>query len=588
MKIEIIREIPDDEGVRASWNGLVRQMEQPEIFYTYEWARAVQSAYAQTLPPLLVCGYQGNELAGVVALTQHTDGRSVSFLTRTTGDYCDFVSRPELRSEFVRATLGALRRIGICNIWLANLPALSATSRCLPKLLGQAGFYYFSHDAYRCARVDTVEPVPTEAGSQELQRKQNIRRKMKKLEPLVLKHLAPDGVQEFLPQFALQHVSRFLAHGQLSNLIQPERRAFLRDLAYELGRTGWLKFTQLESAGVPVASNYGFQFEGHWFWYQPTFDWNYAKQLPGLCLLTKIVEEANRDSTVTLVDLGLGEEEYKTRMATGHWQTRQVTASRSILSCAYRGAVYLLAKTVKRSARAERLARKVSVAMADMESQLAIRGAAAIVPISKSLAQRAAHHTRLCFFEWPDDPRPRDESGELFLRPVDLELLSSAAMRLAKDNDALTYLCRAAQRLRSGTSRAFALTSGGCEFLHFCWTTQFEGFALSEIQHCLRAPGPASELIYDCWTPLRHREKGYYIKAVSLLGSKLRGEGTPAWIFSASTNVASMQGIEKAGFVKRFSISQWKIFGRALPVKLSSVKEAETQIVGPLLRAETT
>jgi len=52
-------------------------MEKPEVFYTCEWALAMQSAYQGALTPLLFLGYQGDDLVGVVSLATDAAEKSV-------------------------------------------------------------------------------------------------------------------------------------------------------------------------------------------------------------------------------------------------------------------------------------------------------------------------------------------------------------------------------------------------------------------------------------------------------------------------------------------------------------------------------
>src|SRR5690348_18198132 len=101
-------------------------MESPQVFYTWEWARAVTTGYSRT-KPLIITGHRDGELAGVLALASENDGRAASFLSATTADYCDFVSAPEDRAEFVQFAIDELRKVRISDIRLANLPADSAT-----------------------------------------------------------------------------------------------------------------------------------------------------------------------------------------------------------------------------------------------------------------------------------------------------------------------------------------------------------------------------------------------------------------------------------------------------------------------------
>ena len=119
---------------------LARSMEQSQVFFTYEWAVAVQRAYQESLHPMIFLAYdEQDSLCGVGALA--TDSSGASFLCATTGDYCDFLSSREDRTAFVTAVLGELSKQGIERVTLTNLPGRlgdahrSAPSRSNERLL---------------------------------------------------------------------------------------------------------------------------------------------------------------------------------------------------------------------------------------------------------------------------------------------------------------------------------------------------------------------------------------------------------------------------------------------------------------------
>ena len=69
LRLVLLKEIPEDASLRRQWNFLVERMEQPQVFYTDEWALAVQRAYHAALRPLLFLAYDEQEaLTGVAAL----------------------------------------------------------------------------------------------------------------------------------------------------------------------------------------------------------------------------------------------------------------------------------------------------------------------------------------------------------------------------------------------------------------------------------------------------------------------------------------------------------------------------------------
>ena len=154
LRIVLHREIPDDPRLHRQWNDLVLKMERPQVFYTYEWALAVQAAYRESIQPLLFLGYEGDRLAGVASLATDAAGENVSFLAATTGDYCDFLTQPSQRAEFVDAVFAELGKTKAGFLALANLPEDSATPAALRVAASGRGFHVYMRPAYLCAQVE--------------------------------------------------------------------------------------------------------------------------------------------------------------------------------------------------------------------------------------------------------------------------------------------------------------------------------------------------------------------------------------------------------------------------------------------------
>jgi CelD/BcsL family acetyltransferase involved in cellulose biosynthesis len=357
------REIPDDVALAHQWNELVMQMERPEVFYAYEWALAVSHAYRSSMTPLLVLAYEQDSLAGVVALATNNTRRETFFLGSTTSDYCDFVSPPERRLEFVDLVFEELRKLKMPALVVANLPADSATTHALAVAARKHGHVSFSRHAFRCAQVLLSSSTARQKVKESSVKRKALRsmlRGLGKSGPVGIDHLhSHDSLSKALPEFMLAHIGRFTATGRTSNLAQPERQAFLSELAELLSTRGWMTLTRLLVGDRPVAWNYGFQFAGSWFYYQPTFDSEWQQFSPGFCLLSKIVEAACDDPAIQLVDLGLGAEGYKQRFATAFRQTLDVTATTSAVRHVKEMVRYRAASAVKSSPRLEHCVRRL-------------------------------------------------------------------------------------------------------------------------------------------------------------------------------------------------------------------------------------
>jgi CelD/BcsL family acetyltransferase involved in cellulose biosynthesis len=310
----------------------VQRVEHPEVFFTWEWARAVEKAYGESLRPwLLVVENEDKSLAGIATLATDASQQHVSFLAATTADYCDLLSEPNLREEISEAVLAECAKMQ-ASVTLANLPADSGTVAALQRLARKNGYFLHARPAYECAQVRLKTAQERETVKAELRRKK-IRRLITVMEERFspqLQHLTSwHEIEPELPGFMQAHVARFAATGRISNLADPQRQKFLHELARLGSECGWLRLSRLRVGDKSVAWNYGFQFCGSWFWYQPTFVTELEEFSPGVYLLAKIIDEACDDPSIRVVDLGLGAEGYKERFANSNRRTLHVTLTRS-------------------------------------------------------------------------------------------------------------------------------------------------------------------------------------------------------------------------------------------------------------------
>ncbi len=363
MRIIVHREIPVDRRLRDQWNALVCQMDNPQVFYTCEWAMAVDRAYRSSMKPLLLLAYEGEVLAGVAALATDGSQEQAFFLAGNTADYCDFICQPERNPELVEAFFGELRKLQLPILRLANLPADSATSQTLKVAAGKHRYHTFSRPAYRCPQIALGSSAERQKLKREVSKRKTFRYCLKGLEKkgvVTMDHLKQgNAIEAGLPGFVEAHVARFVVAGRASNLASAERQAFLAELAELLSGPGWVVLSRLLVAGEAVAWNYGFEFAGCWFYYQPTFDARVRQFSPGFCLLTKMVEDACDRPEIKLLDLGLGEESYKNRFASSYRHTLHATLTTSSAAGLREKVRYHAASAVKSSPRLEQWVRRL-------------------------------------------------------------------------------------------------------------------------------------------------------------------------------------------------------------------------------------
>jgi len=363
LRIVLHREIPEDPDLLRQWNTVALQMERPEVFYTCEWALAVQSAYRISLKPLLFLGYEGDHLVGVASLATDAAEESISFLAATTADYCEFLARPGQRAEFAEAVFAELGKTETNFVMLASLPEDSLTPVALQAAAQKHGFHLYTRPACLCARVELGSTVQRQEMKDALVGKKKLRRYLRAMErdgPVTFQHLQSQAqIEAALPEFINAHVARFRAAQRISFLSTPERRFFLEELVRRFSGATVVTLSMLKVGDRPVAWNFGFQFHGSWFWYQPTFDTWQEENSPGQCLLSRIVIEACDMAGMKVVDLGLGAEGYKERFGNSTRQTLNLTATKSWRRHLGKIMRYRLAGVLKRSPKFESAIRHV-------------------------------------------------------------------------------------------------------------------------------------------------------------------------------------------------------------------------------------
>jgi len=501
-------------------------------------------------------------LVGIVAFARQKAALdAVVFLTGTTADYCDFLSEPGRRHEFVSAVFSELRQRRIEKVSLANLPADSSSVAALHDAASHSSYHIFSRPAYMCARVilgSTEERVAMKQLTASSTRVRRALVALQKQAPVVFRHDAQwEEIEPVLESFERAHVARFLISGRISNLARRERRVFLRELARSLSRSGWVTLSRMMVADVPVAWNYGFQFAGSWFWYQPTFSSSYEQFSPGSCLLANIVDTACDRPDIEVVDLGLGAEGYKDRFATSSRQTLHLVLHRAFPSYLQAAVRYHAAAVAQASPRMESWIRRTISAVTRISTRLR---ETRVPGLLWWLSQRIWHSLfafdEVLLFDWPQEAYVRQESKSLTLRPIDSDLLGAAGIHYAEDPSTEAYLLRSAQRFRSEHDRGFALVTADGTPVHFCWVQEYEGFEMAELGRILHAPCPKAVMISDCFTPMPVRGNGFFSDAIATLALRLHADGRVPWIFAASTNQASVKGIEKSGFTYRCSLGR--------------------------------
>jgi GNAT superfamily N-acetyltransferase len=140
--------------------------------------------------------------------------------------------------------------------------------------------------------------------------------------------------------------------------------------------------------------------------------------------------------------------------------------------------------------------------------------------------------------------------------------LDFSALRKLRYFKALLFPEAIGDRLESGAvCHGFFLDS---EIATIAWTT----CGYLEIEPGVRAVDERSVGIYDCYTTPAHRSKGFYTESLIFLVHAFREHGVDSALIAVDPgNLASIKGIERAGFEPRYRLQCLRRFGRRTQVR---------------------
>lgn len=556
MRLQVTTSIPDQEDFAHQWDLLVMKMESPQVFYTYEWAQAVSTAYSDPAV-LLFTAYRGESLVGVASLAKNQRSGDVAFLAATTADYCDFVSAPHDREEFIALVVRELHGRGITGLTLANLPAESPSVRVLKSCAKDLGFSLYSRPAYFCARVALNSSEQRQRVARSAHRNsKKTRNALSRLGTISLDHRKK--YQEFaaeFPSFLGANIERFLAVGRLSNLISHQRRIFLNELGRLLSERGWLTLSTLRLDSATIAWQLGFQFAGSWLCYLPAFDskFQHLHPGPGSYLTYQILEYAAQDPSLKEVDLGLGDEGYKQQFATESRMTLHINASRSKFHVLGERCRYETVRALKRTPRIEASIRACLAQASDFASNVLQTGvrASAITSFQRVWKQLSVSSESI-FMERACDA---GDQSEFEIAPLSTRELARVAMANDIDGECLKYLVKCASRLGSRRFNGFVLLNAEGLPVQIAWFSRIADLQVLRRDKALPNSLLDAVVLIDRWTPASQARNSCYFTA--LVAACILRSGRWAWICADRGHVPELQAL---GLRSRFTRKKRFIF----------------------------
>ena len=151
------------------------------------------------------------------------------------------------------------------------------------------------------------------------------------------------------------------------------------------------------------------------------------------------------------------------------------------------------------------------------------------------------------FYKSPDSAKPQDIPGSQDSdQPQFQQLKTADSVRLMLQTARISFTSQYEERIKDGDTFVCLVTSSGT-LVSYGWRTQRSHMPVSELG-LIFEPG-SEDILFDFYTPLEHRRRGFYTTLLRELRST--GQSRPSWIYAHRKNIASWKAIERAGFVRQ-------------------------------------
>ena len=321
VRVSCIRSIDELAARRAAWTALLERAGTFTPFQTFEWHAAWWQVFGDGFEPFVLCVEDAGELIGIAPLMlteRRLLGRRLRvahFIGLYQSDYCDFIldeDRPDALGLMLDWLAGHPQEWDALD--LRNLEGGSPRLRAVLEFYAARG-YGVEQRQWNEAPTYTFGDADADA---ELLKKKSLRRHynyFRRQGALEFRNLTTaDDVEPHLATFFQQHVERWGRTETPSQFLQEQPRDFCRELVGRLAPTGCLRFAVVALDGRTIACHLGFECNGRFFWYKPTFDVALSQHSPGEVLIKYLLEDASARGLLEF-DFGPGEEAFKYRFA---------------------------------------------------------------------------------------------------------------------------------------------------------------------------------------------------------------------------------------------------------------------------------
>ncbi len=303
------------EGIKESWNKLLKESASDTIFLTWEWQFSWWAAFGGGL--YIIAVYENEELVAILPFTRayRLNYYQLRLIGDPHSDYLDFIIRRSYETQILRFFFEDFidQNPEIGTIRLASVNERSPNFDYFQNSLPTTGFQIEKTEKI-CPYISLPESWQDYFQSLSASTRYALKRKQRKLEKefAVKFGVAEDinEVQRRMPHFIAQHQKVWNLRGASGAFKSKQFREFHLTVSELLFKRGQLQLFYLEVNDTPISSYYVFRYDRTFLYYLSGFEPEFSKYSPSVVLLAWAVKDAI-DNGMREFDLLRGEGAYK-------------------------------------------------------------------------------------------------------------------------------------------------------------------------------------------------------------------------------------------------------------------------------------
>ena len=327
LKLRVIEDFGEFEGLSGIWNNVLQRSHDNDIFSTWEWLWCWWKHFGKSRDLRLMIAEEDGRIVGFAPFMVSSYSfkhlgklRRVEFVGFPHADYNNFLLMKK-EIECVRLFLYGLMEYSDWNLLdLRDIREGSASAESLRKLCDGGDPALKLRDGTLCLYIKLPSSVDDYVKGLSRNMRRNLRKRMRKLRESYKVGFKTQrdfsSVGKAMEMFFKLHQERWRSRGELGAFSSKDFRNFHTDVAKLFDRKGWLDLHFLTANDEPVAAAYTFDYGSKKYGYLTGFDPEFGRYSVGNLLKMHLVEECVKKG-FTEYDLTRGFEPYKADWATG-------------------------------------------------------------------------------------------------------------------------------------------------------------------------------------------------------------------------------------------------------------------------------